>query len=199
MRFAAVLAVMAMLTTPAMAQEATENPRAQWMAQMSDALIAGGTWTFTAPRNAAKGEPICTESWTFHDDGTTTLISGSQTVEGRWEIIDLEYFTLLSVAYDSSSTGVDCMGKDANPADYPQPKRRHMDLLFSNEFTRAIVCRPALIEMPDGTKVAFNDDETCWGELRAAEPMADIVVPAIKIDPAALPKTVTTQHVMITD
>ena len=169
--WAILLAVFGVMATPTMAQGAPEAPqkdlRAAAAASTAEILTSGGTWTFTAPRNAPKGSPVCTETWTFRGDGSMTVVSGSQTVEMTWEMVDMDYFILLAMADISSTEGVDCMGKAANPADYPKAERRFVELLIFNDLSRAYVCSPALLEMPDGTKVPFNDDETCWGELRA--------------------------------
>lgn len=203
MRFAPmsahVFAALALMATPAMAQDAAPAAAVDLAAQHTGTLIAGGEWTFAAPRGAPKGSPVCTESWTFRANGSMTVVSGSQTVEKTWRVVSDQGFERLFTTSISSTEGIDCMGERANPADYPMEEGGGAALLFFNGGKGGYLCNPVLMENPDGTKTPFYGDEECWGELRVAEPTAEIVVPAIKIDPAALPKTVTTQHIMIAD
>lgn len=196
MRFVGpVLTALCLIATPAGAQ----NAPVDLAAQHTDTLLAGGTWTFTAPRGAPNGSPVCTESWTFRADGTMTVVSGSQTVEKTWRVVSDQGFERLFTTSLSSTDGVDCMGERANPADYPMDEGGGAALLFFNDGKGGYLCTPVLMEEADGTKIPMYGDEDCWGELRVAEPTVEIIVTPIKIDPAALPTTVTTQHIMISD
>ncbi len=197
--FGHAFAALALMAAPAMAQEATPSPLVDLAAQHTGTLIAGGEWTFTAPRGAPKGSRVCTETWTFRADGTMTVVSGSQTVENTWRVANDQGFQRLFTTGLSSTEGIDCMGERANPDEYPMEEGGGAALLFFRDDRGGYLCNPVLVENPDGTKTPFYDDEECWGELRLAEPIAEIIVTPIKIDPAALPKTVTTQHVMITN
>jgi hypothetical protein len=196
MRFAPVLVALTLMTAPAAAQEASlavaSDSKVDLAAQHTDTLIAGGEWTFTAPRGAPKGSPICTESWTFRVDGTMTVVSGTQVVENTWRVVSEDGFERLFTTSLSSTEGVDCMGERANPADYPRQEGGGAAILFFNGGNGGYLCTPVLMEMPDGTKMPMYNDEDCWGELRVAQPAVDIMVPANRIDPAAPPQNETT-------
>jgi hypothetical protein len=196
-KFSTMLAAIAMIAAPVMAQnqppaEAPE-PIVDLAAQHTATLIAGGEWTFTAPRGAPKGSPVCTESWTFRADGTMTVLSGGQTVQQTWRVANDQGFQRLFTTALSSTDGIDCMGVRANPSEYPMTEGGGAALLFFKGGQSGLLCSPVLLEMPDGTYAPYYGDEECWGELRVTE----IMVPANRIDPAALPKTETTEHLMI--
>lgn len=163
MRFeVALLAAACLIATPAGAQNALVDLAAQHTAT----LIAGGEWTFTAPRGAPKGAPVCTESWTFRADGSMTVVSGAQTVEKTWRVVNDQGFERLFTTGLSSTDGIDCMGDRANPADYPEKEGGGAALLFFNGGKRGYLCNPVLMEAEDGTKMPMYGDEDCWGDLR---------------------------------
>lgn len=184
MRFAPVFAAIAMIAAPVTAQHAAPETPVNLAVQHTGTLIAGGEWTFTAPRGAPKGSPVCTESWTFRADGSMTVVSGSQTVEKTWRVVSDQGFERLFTTGLSSTDGIDCMGERANPADYPMEEGGGAALLFFNGGKGGYLCNPVLMENADGTKTPFYDDEECWGELRA-------VPTAVETQPTA-PQTDTT-------
>ena len=158
MRFRFALAALSLMTAPVMAQDsgvtvsasAPEAIPGDLAARGAGVLIKHSAWTFTAPRGAPKGSPVCTESWTFRADGSMTVVSGSQTVEKTWRMVEEDGFVLLYMADVSSTAGIDCMGEKANPADYPQPESAGPALLFWQDDKGGLTCTPTYAEDEDG-------------------------------------------------
>ncbi len=166
----------ALSSSPVMAQEgggaspSSATEPVDLVAQDTAMLINGGTWTFTAPRNAPKGAPQCTETWTFRADGSMTVISAAQTVEQTWRIAEVDGFRLLHTTALSSTNGKDCMGVRANPNDYPKPESIGPTFLFFQGGKNGLVCSPAYVREKDGSLAPLYDEESCWGSLTPATP-----------------------------
>ena len=134
-------------------------------ASLTAQIAAGGTWVFTTRAKGRDGKPVCTESWTFNADGTSTVISGAQTVTKTWRAeVDKDGLQWLYTTSLASTPGKDCMGEAANPADYPRPESGFVLLMFNNGII--LTCAPPqLVEGPDGKPALLWTDEGCWGNI----------------------------------
>jgi hypothetical protein len=135
-------------------------------ASLTAQIAAGGTWVFTTRAKGRNGKPVCTESWTFNADGTSTVVSGAQTVTKTWRAeVDKDGLQWLYTTSLASTPGKDCMGEAADPADYPRPESGFVLLRFNNGVI--LTCQPPQwVEGPEkGKLVQFWADESCWGSI----------------------------------
>lgn len=175
-RIAPTIMALSIIAAPAFAQSSIETTSAsQPEAIAGDLAMRGaeiltkhGTWTFHAPRIAPPNSATCTETWTFQTDGSMTVVSGSQTVEKSWRMVNEDGFTKLYTTSLSSTEGTDCMGERANPADYPMAEGGGFAVLFLADYRGAYLCNPVVVENSDGTTTPFYRNEDCWGALQVA-------------------------------
>lgn len=159
----AVVLAGALIGAPASPVRAeTEAPTT---ASLTAQIAAGGTWVFTTRAKRRDGQPVCTESWTFNADGSATVVSGAQTVTKTWRAaVDGDGLQWLYTTSLASTPGKDCMGKSANPADYPRPENGFVLLRFNSGVI--LTCQPPqLVEGPDGKPTQLWTDEGCWGSI----------------------------------
>lgn len=133
----------------------------------ADYLAEVGTWRFEARVKGPDGKPECVETWHFDADKTGWVQSGEQRVKLTWRTAQGDrtdrwlYRTSIS-----SSAGKDCLGREANPEDYPRKETGFVVMFFNSG--RGLTCRPAAyIKNKDGT---LSDrrilrDEDCWGSI----------------------------------
>lgn len=158
-RIACTLAA-ALLALPSQAQEksAAEELRTR--------IAAAGTYAFSAREKDENGRTVCEETWIFRADGTYTIKSGEQQVEGTWLVEvdeeDLRYLWLTPLA---STAGPDCQGKVTDTGTYPR-EEYGMTLLFWNDGSGLTCTEPGRMVGPDGKATRWWGEDTCWGNIR---------------------------------
>lgn len=156
------LAAAALVTAPLAAQPADLTPEA-----MAKHLADVGTWKFSARKNGPDGKPECVETWHFDADGTGWVQSGDQRVERKWRTSQGDKTDRwLWVTSLSSTAGVDCMGRESNPASYPKPEGGFVVMFFNAG--GAMTCQPAAYVVDkDGNRTGDRmlRDVDCWGNL----------------------------------
>lgn len=86
-----------------------------------------GAWLFRTEANQ-NGRPVCTETWTFGEDGKMSVDSGAERVEKRYRIEEDRDGTWIVSETLSTNHQLDCMGQVTTaipPHTYSSPQQRH--------------------------------------------------------------------------
>lgn len=114
-----------------------------------------GAWLFRTDA-IENGRPVCTETWTFGEDGRMSVDSGAERVEKRYRIEEDRDGTWIVSETLSTNHQPDCMGQ-VTTATPPGEHRTH--ILRLNNGT-VLTC-PAPAHTPEGAPIISG----CYGRI----------------------------------
>lgn len=134
-------------------------------ASLTARIIEGGTWDFWSHDRGSDLKPVCTEVWTFRADGTATVLSGRQIIEQTWRAeVDGDGLQWIYTTNIASNAEPDCIGKVADPTDFPRPESGLVLKIFNGGVI--FTCqRPERYRSPEGKVVPMWTEKTCWGSI----------------------------------
>ena len=125
------------------------------VAQGSDPFPLTGTYEFRTDQQA-NGQPVCTESWSFANDGTMTVLSGNEVVTKRYRFEHNRDGDWLVTTNISTNFQPDCSGTVAKVLS--SDERRSYLVAFNDD---VILTCAAPGHMPDGSPFVSS----CFGKL----------------------------------